>query len=672
MNTEALRKEIYEELRTQYESKLRDAKKQKSQLEEELESSSEKWRSERRRLNAEIDRLENALADNRDTRRKSGDAKAARSEALDISKVQAAAEEKLKKAAHEWESERTKLQSEISRLQRGVAELLERANNPMRAGQAAREQLEKKLEEAVKTRQQAEEALLTAKAEWDKEKLKLAGDAIKLRRSLGQTKGAVQEEDRTREKELEKQLADAVKKRQEQDAQIQKARAEVLQARDGQSAEIQRLTAQLNSIRDAAAREYADLTERERRDNALRRDAMDADLQKARARIQELESNVQKAREETVWAREAQAMESQRLAAQLESVRSAAAKEHAEQIERERRENTVSRQALENDLQKAKKEIDALKGAQSADQERQTAQLEESQKAHARIKELERRIAEVRDSAGKDVAVHVEQERRENVQAREGLERDLQKAQKEIALLKGTQSADLERQAGQLEESQKAHAKIKDLERRLAETKESAGKETASRLEKQLAESAGARQTLERELQKAQKEAAQQKEKHQEELRQMTTRLDESKAEIHQLERQFDKKKGAVTSEVVEQLRRQYDERIQEMIREKTALSEQLKNASALLEAERARFAAAAATQSKAEPAKAAPAGSTVDPEVLKAEFTRVEGRIAEIARLIDDPSSDLSLVIRKNVERAELDAYLKGILFSLGRSEGM
>jgi len=45
---------------------------------------------------------------------------------------------------------------------------------------------------------------------------------------------------------------------------------------------------------------------------------------------------------------------------------------------------------------------------------------------------------------------------------------------------------------------------------------------------------------------------------------------------------------------------------------------------------------------------------------------------IAGIARLIDDPETELSTVIRKNVERAELDAYLKGILFSLGRGSGL
>ena len=44
---------------------------------------------------------------------------------------------------------------------------------------------------------------------------------------------------------------------------------------------------------------------------------------------------------------------------------------------------------------------------------------------------------------------------------------------------------------------------------------------------------------------------------------------------------------------------------------------------------------------------------------------------IGAIVHLIDNPETELSTVIRKNVERAELDAYLKGILFSLGRGKG-
>ena len=825
MNNEALRKEIYEELHSQYESKLRNAKKQKSQLEEELESASEKWRAERRRLNSEIDRLETALADNRDARRKTGDTKSSRPETPDVAKLQAASDERLRKAAQEWEGERAKLEAEISRLQRGVAELLERANNPMRAGQAVRDLLEGKLEEALKTKRQAEETLLDAKKQWEQEKLKLAGEMIKLRRSIGQgpaEKDKVPEEDRSKVKELEKQLADAQRKRQELETDFEKGRSQSLQATEAQSAEIQRLTAQLNEIRNAAAKEYAELTGRERREHELNRGALERDLQQARARIQELEASVEKGLVEILQTREAQSAEIHRLTTQFESNRETAAKNYGEQIEREQRENARNREALERDLQKTQKEvellkgtqaadvdrqavqleesqkahakirqleqriaedrataakeygdriererqenararetlernlqiaqseIDLLKGAQAADLERQASQLEESQKAHARIRELERRIAEESDSVSKEYAEHMERERQENATARETLERQLQKAQKEVDLLRGTQAADLERQASQLEESQKAHARIRelerhiaeesdsaakeyadrmererqenatasealerelqkaqkeiellkgaqsadlerqasqleesrkahtriqDLERRIAVSRDSAGKETAALLEKQIAESARARQSLERDLQKAQQETVQLKEKQAEELRLVMVRLEESQTEIQLLARQLEETRGAVSAEVVEQLRRQYDERLQEMILEKTQLSEQLNNASVLLEAERSRFAAAAAAQSEAKPAKETTSGATIDPEALDAEFARVEALIADISKLIDDPSTELSLVIRKNVERAGLDAYLKGILFSLGRSQGL
>jgi hypothetical protein len=60
---------------------------------------------------------------------------------------------------------------------------------------------------------------------------------------------------------------------------------------------------------------------------------------------------------------------------------------------------------------------------------------------------------------------------------------------------------------------------------------------------------------------------------------------------------------------------------------------------------------------------------SDLDTAAIKAEVQRVEKVLRDIALLIDDPSTELSMVIRKNVEKAELDAYLKGILFSLGRA---
>src|SRR5436190_6102446 len=76
-------------------------------------------------------------------------------------------------------------------------------------------------------------------------------------------------------------------------------------------------------------------------------------------------------------------------------------------------------------------------------------------------------------------------------------------------------------------------------------------------------------------------------------------------------------------------------------------------------EAEKAILAVKAATTS-AKNAKSA------NSEALSAEIETVEARIKEISALIEDPASELSTVIRKNVERAELESYVKGIRFAI------
>lgn len=77
------------------------------------------------------------------------------------------------------------------------------------------------------------------------------------------------------------------------------------------------------------------------------------------------------------------------------------------------------------------------------------------------------------------------------------------------------------------------------------------------------------------------------------------------------------------------------------------------------MEAEKAIAAMKAASNSKATPS----AGGS---DVLKKEVERVERLIKQISDLIEDPVTDLSTVIRKNVERAELESYLKGIRFAV------
>jgi hypothetical protein len=78
-------------------------------------------------------------------------------------------------------------------------------------------------------------------------------------------------------------------------------------------------------------------------------------------------------------------------------------------------------------------------------------------------------------------------------------------------------------------------------------------------------------------------------------------------------------------------------------------------------EAEKAIGALRAATAS----AKNPPAGAA-DNDAVQAEILRVEGLVKEITALIENPTSELSIVIRKNVERAELESYVKGIRFAL------
>jgi hypothetical protein len=76
----------------------------------------------------------------------------------------------------------------------------------------------------------------------------------------------------------------------------------------------------------------------------------------------------------------------------------------------------------------------------------------------------------------------------------------------------------------------------------------------------------------------------------------------------------------------------------------------------------------------EAKPAKQSKSGSapvhgeksSLSVDGLLGEISRVEGIINEISKVIEDPDTDLSVVIRKNAERAELESYLRGIRFAI------
>src|SRR6185436_19750416 len=68
----------------------------------------------------------------------------------------------------------------------------------------------------------------------------------------------------------------------------------------------------------------------------------------------------------------------------------------------------------------------------------------------------------------------------------------------------------------------------------------------------------------------------------------------------------------------------------------------------------------------KAATAALARAASGVKSEPVRKEIARVEELIKSVSAVIDDPTTELSTVIRKNVERAELESYLRGMRFAL------
>jgi hypothetical protein len=98
MDKETLRKEIAEQVQMDSESQMRELRRLKNNAEEELDSASERWRLERRRLKAEIAQLEENLF-----AAKAGKANGAGN------------------APPEWEQERERLKAQILSLEASLA-----------------------------------------------------------------------------------------------------------------------------------------------------------------------------------------------------------------------------------------------------------------------------------------------------------------------------------------------------------------------------------------------------------------------------------------------------------------------------------------------------------------------------------------------------------------------
>jgi len=593
METEALRRQLSEEIAAQFDAKLREAKRQKAQIEEEFEQSSEKWRTERRRLNAEIDRLESALAEARQTGRDSSESQPEVGiDPQEIAKLQAAAEEKLREAGQAWEKERARLQAEISRLQEGIAEVIERSNNPLRANPNERGKLEAKYEEAIRAKRLLEEAFVTAKNAWETEKLNLLNET-KNRQPTAPVAAPRKIDD-----PLNKKLQESVRVQNELASDLEKARLELSKLKEAHAAELQSMSARLQAAKT------------------------------------EWEAEKQKLVDEAAKLRQA--------AAQADAPR----KDDA-QFDKQLKEAARVRDGLASDLEKARVELSKLKETHATELQNTTARLQTAKTEwEAEKQNLVNEAAKLRQSATeaaqsnapRKVDDQLDKRLQETIRVRDGLAADLEKARHEIAKLKESHSAEL-----------------KDFTARYIQTR--------SDLEKQLRESDDERAVMERELEKARQTSTAEDGALSETVTRLQKELDESLEEKNRMVLRLAETSELVSADVVNDLRQEFEVRMQEIILENSQLTEKVKVATSQLASEGARATAGGSSSQGGSVA-------TLDSIAIDEEVKRVEDLTAEIAKLIDDPETELATVIRKNVERAALDAYLKGILFSLGRGK--
>ena len=116
------------------------------------------------------------------------------------------------------------------------------------------------------------------------------------------------------------------------------------------------------------------------------------------------------------------------------------------------------------------------------------------------------------------------------------------------------------------------------------------------------------------------------------------------KQQLEESERKSRAEAGILETEIREKLSMEYEWKIKELAFQKEQLEQKLK-----------------------EPvSNPGPEAGTFDSDVA-AEIAHVDEQVNEILRFIDDPSSALSTVIRKNVERSELEAYRQGLAFRSG-----
>jgi class 3 adenylate cyclase len=173
--SEAATQQLIAEVQSRYEKKIKELRREQTQLEDEFDNAREQWRNDRRSLSTQIDELEQAIERARETAREqiSDELQSElRFQIEELTRSREQAEQDLASARQKFEADRNNLRAQIAAMEGTLVDALERSNNPARVALNVRDQVEARVSEAKQEWQ----------LQWDGERKRLRAEIERLRK----------------------------------------------------------------------------------------------------------------------------------------------------------------------------------------------------------------------------------------------------------------------------------------------------------------------------------------------------------------------------------------------------------------------------------------------------------------------------------------------------------
>jgi chromosome segregation ATPase len=448
--------------------------------------------------------------------------------------------------------------------------------------------------------------MMEASAAWKRERAQLAAACDQLRRQLHDSQQAVAsaERDRSQIEVARDQLLQQLKDTQHNANGWESERA-------GLTAESNDLRRQIDDTEEAAAlaleRQITTAVDRIRNELTRENDNLREEIQRRSAEVSELADARDRLKAELNDA-------TQMLADTDEAAAIALERQIATAVGQVRGELLAAQDKLKDDVHGLRAERD------------------EALESLARIREEHERIlAHQKDGAAtqQQLASAVERVRKESASERDQLRQELDAAM-QLCAQRGTELKQLESE--------------RDLANQLLA-------EAAEAQQKALAENGKAEEAAQKAIASAVQRARAEFEKELNQTKVLLAEAQDSCARALEDAKDFERKKSELLDER-DRLRGQVEE-LTDVAAQREVERNRLKE-----ECEWANQMLADANSDRSSD----PYGSS---DSVSTEEARIEKLMQELSTLIDDPTTELAVVIRKTVERAQLDFYLKGLRFS-------